>query len=243
VLAFRRGERRLLPLAAIVVISLLFYFFVDLRDHQFVYVGWRAGHLLFIAFTVLTAYAVQELVRMRRGPRLAGVAAAGFLTLLSIPTFVIDFHNTQDIGNRQEGPGFPWTLVLSHDELAMLEWVKGYTPADAVVQVEPFTRNPATWAYVPAFAERRMSAGLPISMVPLRKYEIASGHVRALYQDRDPEVAYLRAAKLGIDYLIVGEPERRAYPGFESMLRSDPARFHEVFSRKDVSLYLVEGGH
>jgi hypothetical protein len=243
VLAARSRTWRIVPIAVVVVVSFFFYFFVDLRDHQFVYVGWRAGHFLFIAFATLTGYALQELAR--RPPRAAAlwVAVACFLVVLSLPTFAIDFFNTQDLSNRRMAAGFRWTLVLSHDEIAMFNWIKRYTPPDAIVQVEPYCRDPNTWAYVPAFAERRMAAGLPISMVPLGKYETASIKIRELYQERDPENAYMAAAKLGIDYLVVGGPEREAYPHFEGMLRSSPAHFQEVFQSKDVSLFLVEGGY
>ncbi|MGB2717138.1 MAG: hypothetical protein WBC51_23350 [Vicinamibacterales bacterium] len=241
--AVRARRDSFIPIVVIVLVSFLFYFFVDLRDHQFVYVGWRAGHLLFIALTVLTGLAIQELMRRPPPIRASFVVAAAILLLLSAPTFAIDFYNTQDISNRRPGPGFPWTLVLSHDELDMLKWIKSYTRPNAIVQVEPFSRDPSTWAYVPAFAERRMAAGLPISMVPLHKYEAASVQVRALYQETDPRGAYQRAAQLGIDYLIVGGPERRAYPAFEGMLAASPVHFRPVFKRPDLSLYAVEGGH
>lgn len=242
-LAFRVSAYTFTPILVIVAVSFLFYFFVDLRDHQFVYVGWRAGHLLFVAFTVLTALAIQELMRRPPPIRATAVVTGALLVLLSVPTFAIDFYNTQDVSNRGPGPGFPWTLVLSHDELDMFQWIKSYTRPNAIVQVEPFVRDPSTWAYVPAFAERRMSAGLPISMVPLQKYQAASAQVRALYQETDPKVAYERAAQLGIDYLIVGPPERQAYPAFDTMLASSPVHFRPVFKRTDLSLYAVEGGH
>ena len=240
--ALRVAGFQFAPILVIVVVSFLFYFFVDLRDHQFVYVGWRAGHLLFVAFTVLTALAIQELMRRRPPIRATAMATGIFLLLLSVPTFAIDFYNTQDVSNRGPGPGFPWTLVLSNDELDMFQWIKSYTRPNAIVQVEPFVRDPSTWAYVPAFAERRMSAGLPISMVPLQKYQAASAEVRALYQETDPKTAYERAAQLGIDYLIVGLPERQAYPGFDAMLASSPVHFRPVFKRAELSLYAVEGG-
>jgi hypothetical protein len=241
VVAVRRGAALLLPIGSIVAVSFLFYFLVDLRDHQYVYVGWRAGHLLFVAFTVLAAYGLETLARAPRALRTFGMTAAAILTMLSVPTFAIDFYNTQDISNRRFGPGFPWTLILSPDEQAMFDWIKSYTPPDAIVQIEPFSRDPATWAYVPAFAERRMSAGLPISMVPLGKYQAESERVRELYRSSRPEDAYERAASLRIDYLIVGESERIAYPGFAPLLRSSPAHFHEVFKRPSVSVFLVQG--
>ena len=44
----------------------------------------------------------------------------------------------------------------------------------AIFQVDPVPRDPEHWAYLPAFAERRMAVGIPISMVPLAKYQQAS---------------------------------------------------------------------
>jgi hypothetical protein len=87
-----------------------------------------------------------------------------------------------------------------------------------------------------------MSAGLPISMVPLQPYEAASRNVRWLYEEEDPEAAFKRAAHLGIDYLVVGPPERKAFPKFEQTLRSHPSRFREAFRSGDVSVFMLEGG-
>ena len=86
-----------------------------------------------------------------------------------------------------------------------------------------------------------MSAGLPISMVPLAKYEEASGRVMELYRERDPDAAFARAAQLGIDYLLVGPPERKMFPDFEATLRSRPSRFREAFRSGDVSVFMLEG--
>jgi hypothetical protein len=164
------------------------------------------------------------------------------LAALSFPTFAIDFYNTQDVTNRGPGAGFPWTLVLSHEEIAALDWIRGSTRPDAIVQVEPHVRDPATWAYVPAFAQRRMAAGLPISMVPLHKYEAASEHVREMYRELSAASVYDRAARLGIDYLIVGPPERQAYPEFEGVLATRPDLFRPVFRRGDMAVYYIERG-
>jgi hypothetical protein len=238
----RRRVQQFLAVGAIVLVSFAFYFFVDVRDHQYVYVGWRAGHFLFVALGVLTGYALQELWRAGPGTRTIAVVGSLALAVLSIPTFAIDFYNTQDITNYKPEDKYSWTLVQSHDEVAALTWIRTFTPIDAVVQVEPHAREGRRWADVPAFAERRMSAGLPISMVPLAPYEAASGKVQALYQARDAETAFSLAAHLGIDYLIVGPPERKLFPAFESTLRSSPKRFREAFRSGDVSVFMLEGG-
>ena len=66
--------------------------------------------------------------------------------------------------------------------------------------------------------------------------------MRDLYAASDAQGVYDRAARLGIDYLIVGAPERQAYPAFEPMLAASPVYFRPVFKRPDVSLYAIEGG-
>src|SRR5207247_10174419 len=96
------------------------------------------------------------------------------VALAAVPTVIIDLYHTQDICNRAEVPGFRWTVLLSPDEVKALDWIKQSTPKDARVQIEPDVRGRDTWAYMPAFAERRMAAGLPIGMIPLAKYEKAS---------------------------------------------------------------------
>ena len=78
----------------------------------------------------------------------------------------IDVYNTQDVWNRAEGPGFRWTVLLSPGELEGLEWIKTGTFKSARVQVEPVERGRDSWAFIPAFAERRMASGLPLSMIP-----------------------------------------------------------------------------
>src|SRR5204862_1265931 len=130
----------------------------------------------------------------------------------------IDFYNTQDVANRSLGPGFRWTLVLTPDEIEALDWIRANTARDAVVQVEPSVRDAFTWAYIPAFGERRMAAGIPTSMVPLDKYLAASQHVKDIYTATDGRTAYERGKALRIDYVVVGPPERAAYPSFEAAL-------------------------
>ena len=223
--------------AVIVGVSCVFYFYVDVVDHQGVYVGWRAGHFTFIACAGLVGYALERL--WRQGPwtrRTSAVVLAG-LALAAAPTTVIDLYNTQDVTNRALGPGFRWTLVLSPDELEALDWIRRYTPPDALVQVEPVARSTFSWAYIPAFAERRMAAGLPISMVPLREYEAASERVRQVYAASDAATAHQRGRALGIGYLVVGPPEREAHPDFEKMLDKDPFHFRPVVRNGTMSIY------
>ena len=158
----------------LIACTIYIYFFVDVRDHQEVYVGWRVGHVLFLAFAPLAGLAWLWLRELRGAAGAAAIGAAAITAAAALPMPLIDMYNTQDVDNQRMGPGFRYTMVLSPDEWEGLTWLRDHTAPNATVQVDPFARNPDTWAYIPAFAERRMPVGLPISMVPLHKYEEGS---------------------------------------------------------------------
>lgn len=239
VVAWRRGMNEVLPVGALVAVCFLYYFFVDVRDHQDVYVGWRSGHLLFMALAALTAVALEGLWTLPWPRRHLAVTAGAILALAAAPTTIIDFYNTQDIENREMGPTFRWTLLLSHEEQSLLKWLRENTAPDAIVQVDPKARDSDTWAYLPAFAERRMSVGLPISMIPRRKYVVGSDRMHDLFIERDVREAHAAALRNGIDYLVVGAPERRADQGCDDRFSSAPQFFTLEFRASQVSLYKV----
>ena len=226
-----------------IVIGLAFYFFVDVRDHQHVYVGWRAGHLLFLAFTPLVGFALQELWAGGRLRRAMTAATALALALAGLPTAAIDLYNTQDTANQRQGPGFRWTVILTPDELAALDWIKTNTPQDALVQIEPSARDPETWAYIPAFAERRMLAGIPISMIPLQKYQDASQRILVMFHQSDINRAYAIACELGVQYLYIGPAERKMYPRADAVLTGVPQDLRPVFRNATVSIWSLIRSH
>jgi uncharacterized membrane protein len=236
----RRGwghERILAPGIALVVCT-SFYFFVDVRDHQDVYVGWRAGHLLFITAGGMIGWTWWRLTHATaRRWHVAGVVSLVIATLVTLPTVAIDLYNTQDLTNRQLAAGFPWTLVLGHDEVNALHWIATQTPPDARVQVDALARDPGTWAYIPAFAERRMSGGLPISMIPLRPYEEISRRVRRLYEATDAASAFQQAQALQIDVLVVGNEENTRHPNFRAMIDQNPQVFPPLYRTRNITLY------
>lgn len=243
--AWRRGgavrERFLLPAVALLV-CLLFYFFVDVRDHQDVYVGWRAGHLIFIVCSGALGWTWWRVVHASaRRVRAVGIASLAGVVLLTAPTSAIDLYNSQDLTNRAMAAGFPWTLVLGHDEVSALQWIANNTPLDARVQVEPLARDPGTWAYITAFGERRMAAGLPISMIPLAPYERISRRVSRMYELEDANAVFLEARALRIDVLVVGPEERKRHPAFLNLVDQHPALFAPLFRTRNITIYAVSG--
>jgi uncharacterized membrane protein len=129
---------------------------------------------------------------------------------------------------------------LTPPERDALQWLRTNTAADAIVQVEPFVRDAGTWAYVPAFAERRMAAGLPISMIPLRPYQLASESVRnGIFRAQSAIDAHGAARSMEIDYVLVGPPERRAYGPAVAQLATRSDLFSPVFQNEVITVYQV----
>ena len=223
-------------LGALAAACVVFYFFINVRDHQDVYVGWRVGHLLFMSATVLAGLVFDHLQSMPN--RRKAVAVLIVVGLAGLPTTVIDVYNTQDITNNRGAPGFTWTLRLTPDDRQAFHWIRLNTRPEEVIQVDPFTRDTETWAYLPAFAERRMAAGLPISMVPLKKYQEGSEQVRAMF-DEPALAAYERAVRSGINYVLIGPPERHAHEGVEQRLDGLPDLMPLLFRNGTISIYGV----
>ena len=58
--AWRRRLTDAWPQVAAIVSACVIYFYVDIRDHGDVYVGWRVGHVVFIALAPLVGLALLE---------------------------------------------------------------------------------------------------------------------------------------------------------------------------------------
>ncbi|MFA5907436.1 MAG: hypothetical protein WC815_01535 [Vicinamibacterales bacterium] len=234
----RRSET--LPIAALAAVALGFYFLTDVPDMQHVWVGWRAGHLLFVSCTVFTAVLLTSAHRAPLGVKVAAWALVGVLAVAALPTVAMDIYNAQDITNTGPGPGFPWTLVLSRDEVEALNWLKTQTPPDVIVQPNVAERANASWGYIPAFGERRMAAGLPIAMIPMQPYQDASTFVgNAIFGQADPKARALMAQQLHIDYLYVGPAEQERHSELVASFDSRSDLFPVAFRNREVVIYLV----
>lgn len=244
-LAWRRRVDDLRPFAVLVATSIAFYVYVDVRDHQDVYVGWRTGHIVFIALAPAIALLLRHLRQASATVRrAAGWSIVAIVALGAAPTVLIDAFNTQDVENQTRGPGFDYTLVLTRPEIEGLDWIRTHTSPRALVQVDPYSRDSNTWAYLPAFAERRMAVGLPLGLVPLHKYVEGSKRVRWLYDAPDPFGAYELASRVGIDYIVVGPPERHDHPGVEARYARADHLMPQVFHNDALSVYeVLRPGH
>ena len=229
---------------AAIVASIVIYFYVDIRDHGDVYVGWRVGHVVFVALAPFVGLALIEARRLRGATAWVSWLAIALLGVGAVPMYAIDAFNTQDVENQLEGPSFRWTMVLTPGELEGLRWLREHTGPAAVVQVDAYSRDSDTWAFIPAFAERRMAVGLPLGLVPLEKYQAGSLRMRWIYDAPDPRGAYELASLSGIDYVVVGRPERRDHRGVEQRLAGAPDVLPRVFQNDALTIYeVLRPGH
>ncbi|MBL8135151.1 MAG: hypothetical protein JNL48_00895 [Acidobacteria bacterium] len=236
---WRRRTGELWPFLAVVPVAMAFYFFVDIRDHQDVYVGWRVGHLTFLALVPFMGLAWAGAAALRGGRRAAGLAGLALVVVVALPTVAIDVFNTQDIVPNGMGRAWKRTEVLTPAELEGLTWLREHTAPRAIVQVDTAARGEEMWACIPAFAERRMAVGLPLSMVPLRKYQAGAARVQWLYHVESAHAAHELAERFGIDYLVVGPPERAAHPGVEARWNAAADELPVVFHNAALSIYRV----
>ena len=232
-------DRRAWVFVALWATCVGFYFWVDIRDHQDVYVGWRVGHLWFIASAALGAVAWTHIATFARRWRVTAGVVVALALIAALPTTAIDIYNTQDIFNRQMGSGFSYTLLLSNDEMAAFAWIKANTAPNAVFQWDAWERGVEGWANMAAFAERRLAVGLPISMVPLRKYEEGARRATWLFETSGSEGAHDFAVRTGIEYVYFGGPERKRHPGAQQRFEGAPALFDPVFRNAEITIYRV----
>lgn len=202
-----------------------------------IWIGWRAGQIILVTVPVLVAASFARL--LDAGRRGLAVAIAVLVLAVGLPTTVIDAFNAQDIRNTNEAAGFRWTVVVAPDTLAAAKWIRSATPADAVVQMSIGPRRRESWTLIPTFAERRMAAGRPISLMHSPEYDELSDQVDAMYRTTDAAEAAHLARRLRIDYVFVDEVERSAFAEAAIAKFDGSPYFSRVFSSGPAAVYSV----
>jgi hypothetical protein len=214
------------------VLALLLMHFVTLSEAS--WVGFRAGQILLLMLPALLARPLWVLSRRRPW---AAVALCVVILIGGLPTTGIDTYNAQDISNRRQGPGFHWTLPVTRAQQDAFAWVQSNLPEDATLQMEPMLRGREHWSLIPTFAQRRMMAGLPISLLPMAEYDTASAEVQRLFRTPNGREAWQLAHGRGIQYLYVDHEDRTAYP--DGVAKFEPPYFERIFQNDGVEIYKV----
>jgi hypothetical protein len=225
----------LVPAAVALVVGVLLFFFASLPDPY--WVGWRGGQIMLVALPTLVGATLA--LGVGRWPR-STVAVLALAMAAGLPTTIIDAYNAQDTTNRQMGAGFRLTVTISPAEQDALRWLQQATRPNDVVQVDVAARGADTWTLIPTFAQRRMYAGLPISLLAEDEYRNRASAVAAAYGMTDAAEAW-RIFKAGrVDYVYVGDAERQTHsPEALAKFDRDPDHFARVFENPAATIYEV----
>lgn len=215
--------------------GLFMLFFVTLTLEP-IWIGWRAGQILLITMPALAAALFAALSHRRV------IAAAVFLVIAAVglPTTLIDLRNASDVDHTAMGPGFRWTVVVPGDTEDATAWIRRETPPDAIVQMSIEPRGRETWTLIPTFAQRRMAAGQPISLMRMPAYDEASQQADAMYRTGDAAEAWRLARRLGIGYIYLDAVERQAFGAAAMDKFRDSRYFTPVFWKADAEVIQVK---
>jgi hypothetical protein len=235
----RRFPSALIPAGVGLAAGLALFYLGSLPYRDPIWVGWRAGQIMLVALPPLVARA---LAGGLANARPVAVACAILAFALGLPTTIIDAYNAQDTANHRIGSGgFHWTLTLSPQQQEALSWVQHFTPPSALVQMEPVTRGSDTWTLIPTFAQRRMWAGLLISLLGDDEYRLRARLVREAYGTTDPDHAWEIFKKAHVQFVYVDAVERAAFtPAAMAKFGTAPRRFAPAFRNQEVVIYRVE---
>jgi len=231
-----RGRYAWQPAVIGPVLALLLFYFVTLSSEP-IWVGWRAGQILLVTVPPLVA---ALFARLQDSGRRALVPLLTIVTLaIGLPTAAIDAYNAQDVENQAMGPGFKWTVAVPGDTQAAMDWIRQHTESEAVVQMSIGPRGRETWTLVPTFAERRMAAGQPISLLHVTEYDERSGAIDAMYRHTNPVEAARLAREQHVGYVFVDAVERRAFGPDAINKFSDSRFFTPVFQQGEAAVFRV----
>jgi hypothetical protein len=236
----RTSGRLVVALAGLVAVSTVAFLFVDLRGHENTQVTFRTAQLLFICLVILLAFAIDTWRSWNRWVYATGLALLCIGSTAAIPTVALDWYNARDITNVAMSPGnFPWTVHISPDDQAAVQWIQGFVPADAKIQTDAKPRDRYTWAFIPAFARRRMGAGNGIFTLNPTRYKQGMDDVHDAFSTDTIEAAHAHFAGLGVDYVYVGDVERAVNGAQIEKFGQDPKRFERVYRRGSVEIFRV----
>ena len=227
------------PIGAPVIATgagLFLLFFVTLTLEP-IWIGWRAGQVILVTIPALVAACLARLWDLRQ--RAAGAVIAALVLLAGLPTTIIDAYNAQDVSNTSEAAGFHWTLVVAADTQAALDWLRDHTPRESRVQMSIGPRRRDSWTLVPTFAERRMAAGRPISLLDNPEYDELSRKADDMFRTTDSAEAARLAQSLRIQYVFLDAVERQAFGDAAIAKFEGSPYFSKVFSSGSATVYAV----
>ncbi len=206
------------PLWFVLALCGVFYFFVDLPDSPNS-IGWHAAKVGLVGFTPLVGFALQEAWRRADGcgrrsfPRWRFSALPACRRSPSTST-TRRMSGTARRGRDSAGP--------SSSRPASARASSGSRPARSRARACRSSRSSAAATRGHTFRHSPSGGwppGLPLSMIPLAKYEKANEEIRQAVSVDERRRGVRGAVRHCIDYLVIGPPERTKYPAARAAAR------------------------
>jgi uncharacterized membrane protein len=238
--AFRVSPRLVVALGALIAVSAIAFLQVDLRGHENTQVTFRTGQLLYICLAILLACAVDAWRAGHLWVRTAFLVLLGLGGAAAVPTVALDWYNARDISNVAMSPGnFPWTVHISPDDQAAVQWIQTFVSPAARIQTDAKPRDRYTWAFIPAFARRRMGVGNGIFTLNPTRYENPMDDVHDAFSTDPADAAHAHFVDLGVEYVYVGDVERNVNGEHIQKFARHPHLFEPVYRHGTVEIFKV----
>ena len=235
-----RSIRLLVVLGALLTVATVVFLQFDLRGHENTYVTFRTAQLTYLALAALLAFAIDAWRRWARPIAVTLFAVLALSVIVALPTVALDWYNARDISNVEMNPGgFPWTIYISRDDQAAVKWIRRQLPVDVRVQTDAWVRARNTWALIPVFAQRRMATGNGLFELNPSRFEPNLKAIHEIFLGQDADAAYRACRELGIDYLYVGDIERKADEAGLAKFAEPRGQFLTVYRVGSVDIYQV----
>lgn len=196
-----------------------------------------------IAFPLVLGYLIDNSVFSFSNQR-HRMAILALLTL-AIPSYFNDIIIGSNVKNYHN------TLYVNTDYMAAVDWLKNNTDPNAVVQGLPEYRTEKTnrlkgfnyeYSLISCFADRKAFLGRIIfatRLFPARKKEIRERFemIQQIFKSKTIESAADLMKIAGIDYIYVGDAERKKYPVGCRKFESHNNFFKTVYSNDSVVVY------
>lgn len=221
----------------LMVIALFFVFFIiNPTESQFGLL--KAARIIPFCLLALTAYLLEDGFIMARKK----IIIAG-LILLAVPSFFTDNYIASDVSN-------PSTYVRKAD-IEATNWIKKNLPLEAIIQAEPNypeienEKKPLySYSLIPIFAERRTAIGewKASSQEHSRPSEVRERFhsVKKMFFTTDIYECVQILKKYNIEYIYIGELEKKMYPNGVRKFDIYKVYFEKVYSHSNVTILKVQ---
>jgi uncharacterized membrane protein len=166
------------------------------------------------------------------------------MCILAFPSIFVDNYLASDIKN-------PSTYILKSD-LAATKWIKTHVPLEAIVQAEPnypgkYKGKAPKYYYslIPVFAHRKTAIGeWKVSQLEHGsrfETEVRFKEIEFMFYTDDALKCKEIAKKYKIQYIYIGERERKKYGGSLDKFYETTDIFRPVYNSNSVDIFFVIG--